>query len=385
MGKTALLGRLAAVAADSSWATASVDAGAGQPAEHVLASWRAGLGEAHPARELQRSFSEFDELVAEHVAVNDVLSQTGGAPAIFDTVGQLRDPTGLAPLIAGLGAALSDRVHARLKSRVALDVFLRGVEGRLTAAFVEAVAEWTARSGKPVVLMVDTYEQAAALDEWICGTLVEALPGSVRLVLSGRNQLRRMNSDWTEHSDRIRPLPLTELDTPDAIALLERFGLTDSAQAHAIVRATGGWPLLLVLVRQLSIDAGGWERIGRLDLARDRDELASQLLDRIMREERAKPLRDLLERGAVAPWLDPPMIAALLEVSATSAQSLYDRLAVHAFAERDPHGLRLHARLAEMLQDRLRYRNPEELERITSRLDTHLRERRELVLGPPAA
>jgi len=315
------------------------------------------------------------------VAVDDVLAQTGGATSVFDAVGEVRDPTGLAPLLAGLGAAVSERVRGRLRSRVALDVYLRGVEGRITTAFVEAVGDWTSRSGKPAVLMLDTYEQAAMLDEWVCGTLVDALPGSVRLVLSGRNQLRRMNSDWTEHATQIRPLAVAELEAPDAIALLQRFGLADAAQAQAIAEATGGWPLLLILVRQLAIDAGGWEHVGRLDLARDRDELASQLLDRIMREDCAQPLRDLLERAAVAPWLDPPMIAALLEVPPGTAQELYDRLAVHAFAERDPHGLRLHERLAEMLRERLRYRDPQELEAITARLDAHLRQRSDRLLG----
>lgn len=379
MGKTALLRRFATVASDFA-SVAAVDAGAGQPVEHVLASWRANLGPRPSKRALERSFSEFDELVEEHVAVDDVLSRAGGATSIFDAVGEVRDPTGLAPLLAGLGAAVSERVRARLHSRVALDVYLRGVEGRITAAFVEAIGDWTSRSGKPVVLMIDTYEQAALLDEWVCGSLVESLPGSVRLVLSGRNQLRRMNSDWTEHSTRIRPLPLAELEAPDAVMLLQRFGLTDAAQAQAIAEATGGWPLLLILVRQLAIDAGGWEHVGRLDLARDRDELATQLLDQIMREDRAQPLRDLLERAAVAPWLDPQMIASLLEVSPSTAQDLYDRLAVHAFAERDPHGLRLHERLAEMLRERLRYRDPQELAAITSRLDAHLRQRSDRLL-----
>ncbi len=384
MGKTALLRRFAAVAADVA-SVATVDAGAGQPVEHVLASWRVELGERASKRGRDRSFSEFDELVEEHVAVDHVLSRAGGAGSIFDAVGEVRDPTGLAPLLAGLAAAVSDRVRARLRSRVALDVYLRGVEGRITAAFVEAVGDWTSRSGKPVVLMLDTYEQAAMLDEWVCGSLVDALPGSARLVLSGRNQLRRMNSDWTDHAARIRPLPLAELDAPDAVALLQRFGLTDAAQAQAIAEATGGWPLLLILVRQLAIDAGGWQHVGRLDLARDRDELAGQLLDQIMREDRAQPLRDLLERAAVAPWLDPPMIAALLEVPASAAQDLYDRLAVHAFAERDPHGLRLHERLAEMLRERLRYRNPEELAAITARLDAHLRQRSDRLLRAASA
>ena len=60
---------------------------------------------------------------------------------------------------------------------------------------------------------------------------------------------------------------------------------------------------------------------------------------------------------------------------ATTAQDLYDRLAVHTFAERDPHGLRLHEKLAEMLRERLRYRDPDELARVKARLDAHFRHR----------
>lgn len=52
-----------------------------------------------------------------------------------------------------------------------------------------------------------------------------------------------------------------------------------------VYRFTGGYPLLLVLVRHLAKEAGGWEAAGALEASADRDFVASKLLERILREE----------------------------------------------------------------------------------------------------
>ena len=70
-----------------------------------------------------------------------------------------------------------------------------------------------------------------------------------------------------------------------------------------------------MLVKLLAQEVGGWENVDILEGGRDRDFIATQLLERILREERVQELRAFLEKGAVAPWFDPGVISVLLDVS----------------------------------------------------------------------
>ncbi len=138
---------------------------------------------------------------------------------------------------------------------------------------------------------------------------------------------------------------------------------------------TGGYPLLLMLVRHLEQEAGGWDQIDLLEGSADRDYIATQLLDRILREERVQEVRVALEKGAVARWLDPGAVVALLEVGPDQARTIYDKLWHHSFVERHPRGIRLHDKIREMLEDRLKFTNAAEHSRLKARIEAYYRER----------
>lgn len=139
--------------------------------------------------------------------------------------------------------------------------------------------------------MLDTYEMAEHLDDWVCSQLVPSLPSGARLVIAGRNELVRSNFDWTDHVDEVDTRPLPELDMTDARRFLVGSGLDEPVLLDRILAFTGGYPLLLVLVRQLAEYAGGWANVGDLSQERDRDEVATGLLDRILREPGVGELR----------------------------------------------------------------------------------------------
>src|SRR5260370_18333070 len=86
-----------------------------------------------------------------------------------------------------------------------------------------------------------------------------------------RNELYRGNFDWSDHSNVLHTFPLSELPKQDATAYLRHFGLTDATMLEEVYKFTGGYPLLLVLVKLLAQEVGGWENIDILEGSRDRD------------------------------------------------------------------------------------------------------------------
>src|SRR5436305_629285 len=88
-------------------------------------------------------------------------------------------------------------------------------------------------------LLMDTYEEMEQQDNWVCRTLFPALPASARLVILGRNQLYRVNFDWSDHSNVLHTFPLTELSEQDAKAYLRHFGLTDATMLEEVYQFTG--------------------------------------------------------------------------------------------------------------------------------------------------
>jgi len=135
-----------------------------------------------------------------------------------------------------------------------------------------------------------------------------------------------------------------------------------------IYEFTHGYPLLLVLVRLLAREAGGWEKIGTLEQSRDRDFIAAQLLELILREERAREVREFLEKGALVQWFDPETITVILGVDLNQARTIYDKLQRHSFVERHPFGSRLHDKIRELLEERLKFTSQSEYDRLKDKL-----------------
>jgi hypothetical protein len=236
----------------------------------------------------------------------------------------------------------------------------------------------------PLALLVDTYEELEGLDDWVCRTLVPALPSGVRLVILDRNQLHRINFDWSDHGDAVHAMPLPELSEADAKAYLRHYGLTDPVALDQVYQFTGGYPLLLVLVRHLAREAGGWEKIDALERSADRDFVATQLLERILRKERVAEVRAFLEKGVIARWLDPEIISVILEVGVEEGRVIYDRLQRHSFVERHPYGLKFHDKIRELLLERLKFTSNAEYQRLTERLMAYYAEKAGIA-HPPAA
>ena len=154
-----------------------------------------------PEQPLADAFQTFDSQFRDYLTVNKVLEQEGGIHALFNVLGNVKDPAGLAVILGKLGGAITESVQRTIRNRFALDRYLRSAEKTLTASFIEALNVVIERVGAPLALLIDTYEEMEQQDNWVCRTLFPALPISAYLIILGRNQLYRVNFDWSGHSD----------------------------------------------------------------------------------------------------------------------------------------------------------------------------------------
>lgn len=319
-------------------------------------------------------FDDFERQYQEYSVIQAILRRGGGVPILFDVVGSIRDPLAFARLIDDTYPSATAQTRHKLSNRFALERYLRGVEHSLSDALSDSLAAAVAESARPLTLIIDTYEEMEGLDDWLCRRLTRALPEGIKIVVLGRNALPQVNFDWSEYDTALEVMELPELPENEAKAFLTHHGLRDVTALAEVYRFTGGYPLLLVLVVHLAREAGGWNRIGALESLADRDRVATELLNRILREERAHEVRAFLEKGVVARWFTPETISVILEASAEEGRVTYDKLRRHSFVERHPRGLKFHDKIRELLLARLKHNQPE-YNRLVRRLTDYYAEK----------
>jgi len=386
IGKTIVCHKLADYARSQDVPVASVDGiHPDLTPDRILYAFKESLTEGPSGRPLKDAFRDFDRQFHDYMTVNRVLQQGGGVQALFDVVGNVKEPTRLMAILDGQVETVTQAVKRTVSNRFALERYLRGAERALTSSFVDGLGAASYRARGPLALLIDTYEELEGLDDWICRTLVPALPSGARLVILGRNRLHRINFDWSDHGDAVHAMPLPELGKADAQSYLCHYGLTDPIALDRVYQFTGGYPLLLVLVRHLAKEAGGWEQIGDLERSADRDFVATRLLERILREERVAEVRAFLEKGGLARWFDPETIEVILQVSLDKARIIYDKLRRHSFVERHPYGLKFHDKIRELLLERLKFTSKAEYKRLTDRLMAYYAGKAGIAHPPAAA
>lgn len=324
---------------------------------------------------LASAFDEFEREYTDYLVVQEVLQRGGGIQTLFDAIGNVKDPVGFGQIIQMLGKGITEGVQRNLSNRFALERYLRGVEKTLASRLAENVQAGLEKHDKAAAIIFDTYEEMEGFDDWMCQMLVPALPDKVKIVILGRNALPKVNFDWSEFNEKLLDIELEELPEADAKAYLVHFGLRNDAVLEQVYKFTGGYPLLLVLVRYLAHEAGGWDKIGVLDNLSSRDQIATQLLQRILREERVAEVQAFLEKGVVARWFNPEVIGILLEMNLEDARKIYDKLSRHSFVERHEYGLKFHDKIRELLIERLKFTSQTEYERLTQRLTDYYREK----------
>jgi len=122
--------------------------------------------------------------------------------------------------------------------------FLAALDDALPAASHGDAASRLGERGGCVVLVLDTAERLALLDDWLRRAFIPSLPRHVRVVLAGREP---PEPAWrSTFGELLLELPLGNLEPRDAEALLPRLGVraADVARVNQVAR---GHPLSLHL------------------------------------------------------------------------------------------------------------------------------------------
>ena len=128
-----------------------------------------------------------------------------------------------------------------------LDGHVVATEGEFLLALggssVEEAAAAVGARGDQVVLILDSFERFGIPDDWLCRTLIPALPAHVRVVIAGRDVPA---GRWRSYGPLLYAVPLANMRPTDAVALLRDGGL-DAETAHRINSIIRGHPLSLRL------------------------------------------------------------------------------------------------------------------------------------------
>jgi DNA-binding protein Fis len=205
------------------------------------------------------------------------------------------------------------------------------------------------------VLLLDTYEIMAPLDGWLRESFLPQLPAEALVVLAGRNPPGmpwRSEGDW---SDVSRIVSLRNLRPDESLAFLAVRGVP-LRQHPSILSFTHGHPLALSLVADVVTQTAG--QGPQVDFQPDQiPHVVAMLLERFIGEVPSQQHRLALHACAIVRALNESILRAALEQPDVS--EIFAWLRQLSFIESGPRGLFPHDLAREVLDNDLRWRDPE--------------------------
>jgi hypothetical protein len=245
---------------------------------------------------------------------------------------------------------------------VALDGRELGPDPEVLEAALAAVADDAA----PVILL-DSYEQMAALDSWLRRDLLLRLPDDTVIVTAGRRppDAGWFQGGWESVTARI---DLAALPPDEARKLLAAYGVADSRVA-AIIDWAAGSPLALALAADAAATDAGWSAA----YSPDRPDILRALLHRLVETDLQDIRPSALGIAVVARSTTPELLQAVLP--GEDAEAAYRQLAGLTVTEPLGGGIMMHELVRKALLADLRQRNPDLERDVRRRIADYLYER----------
>jgi hypothetical protein len=256
--------------------------------------------------------------------------------------------------------------------------FLAGLAAALGVADGASPLE-TLRAAGRAVLLLDTYEAAAALDPWLRERFLPQLPAGVLVVIAGRDPPA---SEWLADPgwhELLRVVPLRNLDPRDAMAYLRGAGLPAPLQQR-VFAATHGHPLALALVAELLTQRAGLSDAGSRFELPDTPDLVRLLLERFVQTVPGPRHRQALEVCAHSRFTTEDLLRDAL--GGTDAGELFAWLRRLSFVEEGALGLFPHDLARDVLDADLRWRDPQGYAALHRRVRAHIVRRAQGSAGP---
>jgi AAA ATPase domain len=213
-----------------------------------------------------------------------------------------------------------------------------------------------------LVLLVDSYERLAPLDDWFRTRFLPRLPASTLTVLAGRDRPSpawRAESGW---GDLMRQVSLRNLDPDASRRLLEQAGV-EPVLYDRILRVTHGHPLALALVADV-VTGGGDASTDDLPL-----DVVQALLPRFIETVPDARHRHALETCAVARSTDEALLRDVL--GDDDVHVVFAWLRNLSFVDTAPDGLYPHDLARDVLDADLRWRDRAGYRQVFDRVRRH--------------
>jgi hypothetical protein len=251
----------------------------------------------------------------------------------------------------GIGkSTLLREVARRARDRGRAVVRLDGRELGPDPTILEAALRGATDEASPVILL-DSYEQMAALDSWLRRELLLVLPDEALVITAGRHAPDPgwFAGGWESVTARI---DLGAMAPDEARKLLAAYGVAD-ARVPAIIEWAAGFPLALALAADAASTDADWNAIR----SPERPDILRALLHRLVETELQDIRPSALGIAVVARSTTPELLAAVLP--GEDAAAAYRQLASLTVTEPLGNGIMMHELVRKALLADLRLRNPD--------------------------
>jgi hypothetical protein len=228
-----------------------------------------------------------------------------------------------------------------------------------------------AESGR-VVILVDTYERLAPLDDWLRTRLLPRLPASALTVVAGRappSSSWRADPAWRE---LLRVVSLRNLSPEDSRDYLHACAV-DPTRHDQMVELTHGHPLGLSLLADVVV-RGGAAVTDPLT-----PDLVGALLRRFVESVPGGQHRQALEVCALARATTEPLLREVLGLA--DVHDLFTWLRELSFVDAGPDGVYPHELARDALDADLRWRDPDGYRRVFRGIRGHVNGRLQTCRG----
>ena len=240
------------------------------------------------------------------------------------------------------------------------DGFLTALRTVMALGEADSPAQALAAGSRRTVVVVDTCELLAPLDNWLREVFLPQLPENVLVVLAGReppSSAWRVDPGWQA---LLRTVPLRNLSPDESRAYLSQRGLP-AEQTADVLDFTHGHPLALSLVADLftqrqaptAAPAASTPLRFHPEAAPD---VIKVLLEQLVQKVPGPAHRVALEACALVRLTTQPLLAELIGIP--DARELFDWLRNLSFMDSGPLGIFPHDLTREALAADLRWRNP---------------------------
>jgi hypothetical protein len=252
---------------------------------------------------------------------------------------------------------------ARIDAR-SIDLSPNGVLHALATTLAVTVEDLDETlGGERHVLILDTYEQAGSLDEWLRERFVVGLPDHTLVVLAGRTApSARWRSDpgWR---DLLRVVSLRNLSSAEARDLLAQEGVTGDL-GERVAAITHGHPLALALCIELL--GRGRQLAAGIEAEPD---VVSTLLECFLDDVPSPEHRLALGLAARVRFTDEPILRTVV---GDRAAEMFAWLRNLSFMEQGELGLFPHDLAREVIDSDLRWRDRARFEDVHMRARAHI-------------